>query len=56
MYVVMEFGMIICPEKFPDKESAKIWCLHNGYAILKTINKEGDTVIKLTDCVKIEQI
>ena len=56
MYVVTEFGEIICPDKFPDIESAQIWCLHNGYGLLKRINKEGDTVIKLTNFVKIEKI
>ena len=56
MYVVTEFGQIICPEKFVDKESAKIWCLHNGYAILAKINRKGDQIIKLSNFVKIEDL
>ena len=56
MYIVTEFGRIICPERFHDKYSAEVWCLHNGYARLKTINGTGDQVIKLIDCVKIEKI
>lgn len=56
MYVVTEFGIIISPERFPDKYSAEVWCLHNGYARLKCINKDGDQKIKLIDCVKIEKI
>ena len=56
MYVVTEFGIIVSPERFPDKYSAEVWCLHNGYARLKHVNNQGDTIIKLIDCVKIEKI
>lgn len=56
MYIITEFGDIICPDKFPDIESAQIWCLHNGYARLVEVNNNGDTIIKLTNFVKIENI
>ena len=56
MWVIMKYGKIICPQKFKFKEDAEIWCLHNGYAKLKTVNKLGDKIISLHPSVHIEKM
>lgn len=56
MYIIVMYNRPVCWEKFPDIYSAKVWCLHNGYARYKTINKEGDVIIVLNRDVFIEKI
>jgi len=56
MYVVMRGRTIICHLKFVDRYDANVWCLHNGYAKMVTINKEGDKVIELKPGINIEQM
>lgn len=56
MYIVVRYNQPVGFEKFPDIYSARVWCLHNGLAWLKTINKEGDQKIMLYDNVHIEKI
>lgn len=56
MWVIMKYGKIICPQKFKLKEDAEIWCLHNGYAKLKTINKLGDKIISVNPVIHIEKM
>lgn len=56
MYVVMRGRTIICHLKFVDRYDAKVWCLHNGYARMVTINKQGDKVIELKPGINIEQM
>ena len=56
MYIVVKYNQPVGFEKIPDIYSARVWCLHNGLAWLKTINKEGDQKIMLFDNVHIEKI
>lgn len=56
MYIILKDKKPVCWEKFPDVYSAKIWCLHNGFAYYKTINKEGDKIILLYCGIIIEKI
>lgn len=56
MYIVIRNGQPVGWQKFHTSYEAKVWCLHNGLATLKTINKEGDTMILLYTGVYIEKL
>lgn len=56
MWVVTRYGKVISWEKFKYKEDAEMWCLHNGHARLRTINKLGDKVIVVNGDIKIEKM
>lgn len=56
MYIILKYNKPVCWEKFPDVYSAKVWCLHNGYARFKTINELGDKIIILNHDIVLEKI
>jgi len=56
MYIVIKDGQPVSWEKFHSVYEARIWCLHNGLAWLKTINKEGDQKIMLYTGIYIEKL
>ena len=56
MYIILRKGQPLCWEKFSTIYDAKLWCLHNGFAYYKTINKLGDKIILLYPSIMIEKI
>ena len=56
MYIIMQNKKPVCWEKFKTDYDAKVWCLHNGFAWLKTINEIGDKRIVLYDGIVIEKL
>ena len=56
MYIILKDYSPVCWEKFPSEYEAKIWCIHNGLATYRTMNKQGDQKIVLNYGVIIEKI
>ena len=56
MYIVLKDYVPLCWEKFMTEYEAKTWCIHNGHARYRVINKQGDQKIVLNYGITIEKI